>query len=140
MNRGERREKSKRKWISRARKVYNALGYWYVPLNGIKSGAITRKNRKPCESIVDFLNDSKYAKILKNCTVPYKSVIERWEDKYRKIQKKKERYSAKQEAKKEAEEFGKWEYTCGSCIHFNYGTCDKNYKNLKGGDCPDFYD
>ena len=31
------RELSKRKWISRAKKVYNACGKFYVPVAGIKA-------------------------------------------------------------------------------------------------------
>lgn len=135
-DRGERREQSKRKWISRAKKVYNSGMHWYVPIDGIKGGKITRKNRKICESIVDFLNDSKYAKILKNCTVPYRTTMEKIEHK---MYNKKDRRDAKKQVKEEAKKFGEWEYTCGSCIHFNYGVCDKDYKNLKGDECPDYW-
>ena len=136
-NRGERREQSKRKWLSRVKRVYNSGMHWYIPVNGIKSGKITRKNRKICESIVDFLNDSKYAKILKNCTVPYKTTMEKIESK---IKNRKDRHNSKKQVKQEAEEFGEWEYTCESCTHFNHGNCDKNCKNLNGPDCPDYYD
>lgn len=136
-DRGERREQSKRKWISRAKKVYNSGMHWYVPIDGIKGGKITRKNRKICESIVDFLNDSKYAKILKNCTVPYRTTMEKIEHK---MYNKKDRRDAKKQVKEEAKKFSEWEYTCESCIHFNYGVCDKDYKNLKGDECPDYWD
>lgn len=105
-NRGERREQSKRKWLSRVKRVYNSGMHWYIPVNGIKSGKITSKNRKICESIVDFLNDSKYAKILKNCTVPYKTTMEKIESK---IKNRKDRHNSKKQVKQEAEEFGEWE-------------------------------
>lgn len=101
-NRGERREQSKRKWISRAKKIYNSGMHWYVPIGGIKSEncRLSLKNRKICESIVEFLNECKYAKILKNCTVPYRTTMDQVDDK---IQNRKDRYSAKKQAKKEAE-------------------------------------
>lgn len=74
MDRKLRRELSKRKWISRAKKVYNSCG---IPVNGIKASVHVPifRNRalRICESITDFLNDSKYAKMLKNCTSPYRS-------------------------------------------------------------------
>lgn len=135
-DRGERREQSKRKWLSRAKRVYNSGIHWYVPIDGIKSGKITRKNRKICESIVEFLNESKYAKILKNCTVPYRTTMDQVDDK---IQNRKDRYFAKKQTKKEAEESDEW-FDCFSCVHFNCGTCDKDYKNLDGPDCPDYWD
>ena len=37
MDRKLRRELSKRKWISRAKKVYNSCGKFYVPVAGIKA-------------------------------------------------------------------------------------------------------
>lgn len=37
MDRKLRRELSKRKWISRAKKVYNSCGKFYIPVNGIKA-------------------------------------------------------------------------------------------------------
>ena len=79
MDRELRRELSKRKWISRAKKVYNACGKFYVPVAGIKANVrynvpiIRNKALKVCESITDFLDSSKYAKMLKNCTSPYRS-------------------------------------------------------------------
>lgn len=63
MNRGERREVSKRKWISRAKRIYNSFFYknrYMYDLN---------RTKKHCESITDFLDNSKYAKILKDTTV-----------------------------------------------------------------------
>lgn len=81
MDRELRRELSKRKWISRAKKVYNACGKFYVPVAGIKANVrynvpiIRNKALKVCESITDFLDSSKYAKMLKNCTSPYRSRI-----------------------------------------------------------------
>lgn len=85
MDRKLRRELSKRKWISRAKKVYNSCGKFYIPVNGIKASVQYNvpifRNRalRICESITDFLNDSKYAKMLKNCTSPYRSKMMQYE-------------------------------------------------------------
>ena len=79
MDRKLRRELSKRKWISRAKKVYDSCGRFYIPVNGIKATVkynvpiFRNKALRVCESITDFLDGSKYAKMLKNCTSPYRS-------------------------------------------------------------------
>lgn len=67
---GLRRELSKRKWISRAKKVYDSCGRFYIPVNGIKATVkynvpiFRNKALRVCESITDFLDGSKYAKKL----------------------------------------------------------------------------
>lgn len=100
MDRELRRELSKRKWISRAKKVYNACGKFYVPVAGIKANVrynvpiIRNKALKVCESITDFLDSSKYAKMLKNCTSPYRSRMMQYE--YKK-ENRKDRYKAKRD-------------------------------------------
>lgn len=92
MDRKLRRELSKRKWISRAKKVYNSCGKFYIPVNGIKASVQYNvpifRNRalRICESITDFLND---AKMLKNCTSPYRSKMMQYE--YKK-ENRKDRY------------------------------------------------
>lgn len=100
MNRELRRELSKRKWISRAKKVYNACGRFYVPVAGIKADVkynvpiFRNKALKVCESITDFLDGSKYAKMLKNCTSPYRSKMMQYE--YKKENRKDRRSARKQ--------------------------------------------
>lgn len=141
-NRGERREQSKRKWISRARKVYKSLNNIFIPAKGIKnySCRFMFKDMRVCESITDFLDNDKYAKILKKCTVPRRTKMEQIENK---AKNRKDRKQAKLNAKLEAESYREpIEYTCHSCIHFqlNDGICNKNHKELKGGDCVDFWD
>lgn len=100
MNRELRRELSKRKWISRAKKVYNACGRFYVPVAGIKANVkynvpiFSNKALKVCESITDFLDSSKYAKMLRNCTSPYRSKMMQYE--YKKENRKDRRSARKQ--------------------------------------------
>lgn len=63
MNRELRRERTRNKWISRARKIYNSWGTFDVPIRGIKhSYPNTIETYRDCESITDFLNDSIFAK------------------------------------------------------------------------------
>lgn len=91
MNRGLRREFSKRKWLSRARRIYNSYSKYYIPVRDIKTGILAFK---ACESISNFLDLSKCAKILKNCTTPFRDRKNR--SKYKEENRKK-RYSAKKD-------------------------------------------
>lgn len=105
MDRKLRRELSKRKWISRAKKVYNSCGKFYIPVNGIKASVQYNvpifRNRalRICESITDFLND---AKMLKNCTSPYRSKMMQYE--YKK-ENRKDRYKAKKDIQEGIQEY-----------------------------------
>lgn len=91
MNRELRRDLSKRKWLSRAKKIYNSYSRLYIPIVDIKSG---KRTIKACESISNFLDLSKYAKILKNCTSPYRSKMMQYE--YKKENRKNRRNAKKQ--------------------------------------------
>lgn len=99
MDRKLRRELSKRKWVSRAKKVYDSCGKFYIPVNGIKASVKYNvpifRNRalRVCESITDFLDGSKYAKMLKNCTSPYRSKMMQYE--YKKENRKNRRNAKK---------------------------------------------
>lgn len=114
MNRGERREISKRKWISRARKVYYSFNNWLVPKEGIKVD-ISRVNSKSyfkrCESFTEFLDKHKYAKILKNCTSLHKNIF-RFDNKF---QNRKERHSSKKKINEDLYESG-MDLDCSMCI------------------------
>lgn len=105
MNRGERREVSKRKWISRAKKVYNSLCYIEVPIKGIKAFSCRYRgiDVRVCESITDFLNNSKFAKTLKNCTVPYRNKMEQIDAR---MANRKERHSSKKKINEDLYESG----------------------------------
>lgn len=105
MNRGERREKSRRKWISRAKKIYNSLGYVVeVPIKGIKASSCRYRgiDVRVCESITDFLINNKFAKILKNGGSPYKDT---WTKIENKMQNRKERHSSKRKINEGIEEY-----------------------------------
>lgn len=123
---GLRRELSKRKWISRAKKVYNACGKFYVPVAGIKANVrynvpiIRNKALKVCESITDFLDSSKYAKMLKNCTSPYRSRMMQYE------YKKENRNKAKRDIQEGIQEYeSRDNLSCSSCIFYDKGFCEK---------------
>lgn len=141
MNRGERREKSKRKWISRAKKFYYACqtNYW-IPKEGIKANVPRIRPKRffrKCESITDFLRDSIYAKLLKNCTKPERDVMNQIDDK---IQNRKDRYFARKQINEGIEEYYDDSMTCYSCIYFNNEECQKGHHLLNGDSCPDYWD
>ena len=104
MNRELRRERTRNKWISRARKVYNSCGRFWVPVEGIKATVeygcpITYNPRlKRCESISEFLNNSIHAKLLRNCTTPYRTKMEQLEHKY---ENRRNRHNAKAQIEEE---------------------------------------
>lgn len=142
MDRKLRRELSKRKWISRAKKVYNSRGKFYIPVNGIKSSVQYNvpifRNRalRICESITDFLNGSKYAKILKNCTSPCRSKMMQYE--YKK-ENRKDRYKAKKDIQEGIQEYeSRDSLSCSSCIFYDGGLCEKGL--LMTDDCPEYWD
>lgn len=142
MDRKLRRELSKRKWISRAKKVYNSCGKFYIPVNGIKASVQYNvpifRNRalRICESITDFLNDSKYAKMLKNCTSPYRSKMMQYE--YKK-ENRKDRYKAKKDIQEGIQEYeSRDNLSCSSCICYDGGLCEKGL--LTTDDCPEYWD
>lgn len=104
MNRELRRELTKNKWISRARKIYYSWGTFDVPIKGIKYSTpfSTIETYRDCESITDFLNDSKFAKKLKRNTVLDKCW---WLQQAKKERNRKERHNAKKIIKEECEDY-----------------------------------
>ena len=101
MNRELRRERTRNKWISRARKIYNSWGTFDVPIRGIKhSYPNTIATYRNCESITDFLNDSKFAKKLKHSTVVGRSKMHQYDVKK---ENRKKRYEAKKLIREECD-------------------------------------
>lgn len=142
MNRKLRIELSKRKWLSRAKKVYHTYSKFYVPISGIKTDVkytvpIERnKALKVCESITDFLDSSKYAKMLKNCTSPYRSKMRQYDHKK---ENRKNRYKAKIDIQEGIEEYeSRDDYSCDSCIFYDKGFCEKEL--LMTENCPEYWD
>lgn len=85
MNREQRRELAKRKWLSRARKIYYSYSYWY-------QGNPSKRNRieKRCESITDFLDKVKFSKLLKKTAVTNSYVSDQM-DNHREIKKERQK-------------------------------------------------
>ena len=85
MNREQRRELAKRKWLSRARKIYYSYSYWYQdnPSKRIRIG-------KRCESITDFLDKVKFSKLLKKTAVTNSYVSDQM-DNHREIKKERQK-------------------------------------------------
>lgn len=141
MDRKLRRELSKRKWISRAKKIYNSYKEFYVPIKGIKDyrTRFTFGSVRVCESITDFLNDSKYAKMLKNCTSPYRSKMMQYEYKKENRKDRKDRYKAKKDIQEGIQEYeSRDNLSCSSCIFYDGGLCEKGL--LMTDDCPEYWD
>lgn len=104
MNRELRRELTKNKWISRVRKIYRSWGTFKVPIKGIKHSTpfTTMETYRNCESITDFLNDSKFAKKLKHSTVVGRSKMHQYDVKK---ENRKKRYEAKKLIREECEDY-----------------------------------
>lgn len=83
MNREQRRELAKRKWLSRARKIY--YSYWYQD-NPSKRNRIEKR----CESITDFLDKVKFSKLLKKTAVTNSYVSDQM-DNHREIKKERQK-------------------------------------------------
>lgn len=114
MNRGERREKSKKKWLSRAKKIYN-----------------TYRDSLNFSSITEFLNKDIYGKFIKNTPNPFKNKLKK--SIYKK-ENRKERYY-KKDIDEGIQEYDSLEdVTCSSCIH--YENCQKSHINT----CSDYFD
>lgn len=116
MNRELRRENTKRKWLSRAKKVYKSCGKFFIPEGGLRHRVpwFILGYRRECESITDFLDNSMYAKMLRNCTVPYRSRALQFE--YKKENRRKRR-NAKKEITDGIQEYEQ-EMNSHSCIFY----------------------
>jgi hypothetical protein len=89
-----------------------------------------------CESITDFLDGSKYAKMLKNCTSPYRSKMMQYE--YKK-ENRKDRYKAKKDIQEGIQEYeSRDNLSCSSCIFYDGGLCEKGL--LTVDNCPEYWD
>lgn len=61
------------KALARAKRVYKSGQVWYYNKLIKMTNRLTGLTQKRCESITEFLNNVKYAKLLKNTTVPFRS-------------------------------------------------------------------
>lgn len=94
------------------------------------------KALKVCESITDFLDSSKFAKILKNCTSPYRTRMMQYE--YKK-ENRKERYKAKKDIQEGIQEYeSRDNLSCSSCVFYDKGLCEKGL--LMTENCPEYWD
>lgn len=119
-----------------------SCGRFYIPVNGIKATVkynvpiFRNKALRVCESITDFLDGSKYAKMLKNCTSPYRSKMMQYE--YKK-ENRKDRYKAKKDIQEGIQEYeSRDNLSCSSCIFYDEGLCEKGL--LTVDNCPEYWD
>lgn len=113
-----------------------------TPVAGIKANVrynvpvYRNKALKVCESITDFLDSSKFAKILKNCTSPYRTRMMQYE--YKK-ENRKERYKAKKDIQEGIQEYeSRDNLSCSSCVFYDKGLCEKGL--LMTENCPEYWD
>lgn len=90
------------KAISRIKKVYKSYKNWYVHKLGLITFNLNLSNAKRCESITEFIDNAKYAKLLKNTTVPHRNKAGKIEQHYK---NRKDRRNAKKQIRKEIKEF-----------------------------------
>ena len=90
------------KALSRIKRIYKSYTGWCV--HKFKKGCNRdiSGNFKTCESITEFLDMSKYAKLLKKTRVPFRSKMRQLEHKY---ENRKFRHNAKKQIEQEINEY-----------------------------------
>lgn len=90
------------KALARIKRVYKSYIDWYVNKNVRLSTKVTLPTTKRCESIKEFLDFCKYAKLLKKTRVPFRSKMGQIEQHYK---NKKSRVNAKKQIQEGIQEF-----------------------------------
>lgn len=104
------------KAFARIKRIYNSGKIWYINKFDKLSNVFTLNTIKACESITDFLENSKYAKLLKKTRVLNKN-------KHKKLEQKKSikhsRTEAKEQIKQGIEEYNTCNSLCDNCAYRN---------------------
>lgn len=98
------------KALARIKRIYNSGKIWYINKFDKLSNVVTLHTIKACESITDFLENSKYAKLLKKTRVLNKNKSKKLEQKK---STKHSRTEAKEQIKQGIEEYNA-AHTCSS--------------------------
>lgn len=88
--------------LSRIKRVYNSYTKLYIHKFKKFCQRDDFENFKNCESITEFLDCSKYAKLLKKTRVPFRSKMRQLEHKY---ENRKFRHNAKKQIEQEINEY-----------------------------------
>lgn len=114
------------KVLARIKRIYNSGKIWYINKFDKLNNVFTLKTIKTCESITDFLENSKYAKLLKKTRVLNKNTSKKLEQKK---STKHSRTEAKEQIKQGIEEYDTMQ-TCNSlckgCMYID--KCPSNDK------------
>lgn len=119
------------KALARIKRIYNSGKIWYINKFDKLSNVVTLNTIKACESITDFLENSKYAKLLKKTRVLNKNKSKKLEQKK---STKHSRTEAKEQIKQGIEEYNNMN-TCNSickgCMYIDKCSSNDKYNNFK---------
>ena len=135
-------KRNESKALARIKRVYKSYSEWYVHKFKKLCNNDDFSNFKLCESITEFIDKSKYAKLLKKTRVPFRSKMLQNEHRY---ENRRKRHEAKKQIQ-ESLQLYKSEYdedpTCGNCEWFNKGECLESGEQVHADDpvCREFRD
>ena len=110
-------KRNESKALARIKRVYKSYSEWYVHKFKKLCDSDEFSNFKLCESITEFLDNSKYAKLLKKTRKPFRS--KSLQAGHRQ-ELRKQRHDAKKqidEGLRDYESSKEVIYTCGNCVH-----------------------
>lgn len=113
-------KRNESKALARIKRIYKSGNWWVSTVE--KCGHAYRITRKRCESITEFLKSSRYAKLLKKTTTPFRT-------KEMQIEQHRKNKRSRNEAKKQIQEGiieyneQDTEYSCPCCEFYDKGFC-----------------
>ena len=113
-------KRNESKALARIKRIYKSSDWWVSTVE--KCGHAYRITRKRCESITEFLKSSRYAKLLKKTTTPFRT-------KEMQIEQHRKNKRSRNEAKKQIQEgiieYDEQynEYSCPCCEFYDKGFC-----------------
>ena len=119
------------KALARIKRIYNSGKIWYINKFYKLSNVFTLNTIKACESITDFLENSKYAKLLKKTRVLNKNKSKKLDQKK---STKHSRTEAKEQIKQGIEEYNDMNTCnsiCNGCKYINRCSSNDRYNHFK---------
>ena len=119
------------KALARIKRIYNSGKIWYINKFDKLSNVFTLNTIKACESITDFLENSKYAKLLKKTRVLNKNKSKKLDQKK---STKHSRTEAKEQIKQGIEEYNDMNTCnsiCNGCKYINRCSSNDRYNHFK---------
>ena len=128
-------KRNESKALARIKRIYKSGNWWVSTVE--KCGHAYRITRKRCESITEFLKSSRYAKLLKNTTTPFRT-------KEMQIEQHRKNKQARNEAKRQVlEGILEWDEqydedpTCSNCEFYTVESGPYCIKHKQFIDCND---